>query len=62
MLFNNSPDTGSHIITEYQPIIRDWKKVISLIEKLTKMPQSVVGIFLTDHVEVTDCAKPASVG
>lgn len=44
MFINNSPGTGSHIITECQPIIREKKN--SLIEKLTKMPQSVVGIFL----------------
>lgn len=46
MFINNPPGTGSHIITECQLIIWEWeKKEISLIEKLTKMPQSVAGIF-----------------
>lgn len=37
---SNSPCAHRHIISECQLIIRDWKA-----EKLTKMLQSILGIF-----------------
>lgn len=44
MFFNNSHGIGSHIITECQHIIRDWKKT-NFPNTEIKMPHSVIGNF-----------------